>query len=149
MEVLRLRKADGVKLQWNSAPDSIHANSEWFFHYLERFVWGVSSLADSYAIEGVDFLPGQITQLSTEFPIRAVFLGCSKMTLEKLDRFPGRSLGYGSLPEALRRQIADDVPVWSEFIRQESERFGFAYVDTAIDFPQPLEEVGAVLTGDS
>ena len=149
MEVLRLRKADGIKAEWNAAPDAIHANAKWFFPYLERFIWGVSSLADSYAIEGVDFLPEQVSQLSGEYSIRAVFLGCSGMTLEKLDQFPGRSVGYGYLPEARRRQIAADVPIWSEFIRQEAERFHFAYVDTANDFPRCLEQAGAVLTRDS
>ena len=75
-----------------------------------------------------------------------MFLGCSRMTLEGLNQFPGRSQGYGSLPEAQRRQIVEDVPRWSEFIRQEANHFGYAYVDMVSDFPQRLAEAEMVLT---
>lgn len=147
MELLRLRKTDGIKSRWDAAPEAIAANAEWFFPYLERFVWGVSSLADSYVIEGVDFLPAQAMRLSSAYSIRAVFLGCSRMTLEKIDRFPGRSHGYAGLPEEVRRKIARDVPLWSDFIRQEAERVGYAYIDMANDFPQRMAEADAALTG--
>lgn len=104
MELLRVANAAGRKMKWDAAPEAITANAEWFFPYLERFVWGVSSLAEHYVIEGVDFLPVQVAQLSAQYPIRAVFLGCSRLTLEGFNQFSGRS-GYGSLPEALRRQL--------------------------------------------
>lgn len=146
MELLRVANAAGRKLQWDAAPEAITANAEWFFPYLERFVWGVSSLANHYVIEGVDFLPAQVAQLSTQYPIRAVFLGCSHLTLEDLAQFPGRSPGYGRLPEALRRQIVEDVPRWSAFIEQEADRFGYRYVDMVSDFPQLLDEAERVLT---
>ncbi len=146
MELLRVANAAGHKLKWDAAPEAITANAEWFFPYLERFVWGVSSLADHYVIEGVDFLPAQVAQLSAQYSIRAVFLGCSDLTMEGLTQFPGRSQGYGSLPEAQRRQIVEDVPHWSAFIRQEAERFGYAYVDMASDFPQRLAEAEMMLT---
>jgi hypothetical protein len=146
MELLRAHNAAGRKVKWDAAPEAIAANAEWFFPFLERFIWGVNSMADHYVIEGVDFLPAQVTQLSTQYPIRAVFLGCSHMTLEGLTQFPGRSRGYGSLHEALRRQIVEDVPRWSAFIRQEADRFGYAYVDMASDFPQRLIEAEMMLT---
>jgi hypothetical protein len=145
MELLRVANAAGRKMKWDAAPEAITANAEWFFPYLERFVWGVSSLADHYVIEGVDFLPVQVAQLSNQYPIRAVFLGCSRLTLEGFNQFSGRS-GYGSLPEELRRQIVEDVPRWSAFIRQEAERFGYVYVDMVSDFPQRLVEAEMVLT---
>src|SRR5260370_31730791 len=145
MELLGGAFAAGRKMKWDAAPEAIRAHAEWFFPYLERFVWGVSSLADHYVIEGVDFLPAQVAQLSAQYPIRAVFLGCSRLTLEGLTQFSGRS-GYGSLPEARRRQIVEDVPRWSAFIRQESDRFGYAYVDMVSDFPQRLAEAEMVLT---
>jgi len=146
MELLRVQNAPGRKMEWNAAPEAITAAAEWFFPYLERFIWGVNSLADHYVIEGVDFLPAQVAQLSTQYPIRAVFLGCSRMTLEGLNQFPGRSQVYGSLPEAQRRQIVQDVPRWSAFIRQEAERFGYTYVDMVSDFSQRLAEAEMVLT---
>lgn len=146
MELLRVKNEQGVKVEWNAAPEAVTANGEWFFPYLKRFVWGVSSLADHYVIEGADFLPAQVAQLSTPSETRAVFLGCSRMTLESLDQFPGRSRGYAGLPEEMRRQIAQDVPRWSEFIRQECARFGYRYVDMANDFPQRLQEAEAILT---
>jgi hypothetical protein len=145
MELLRVANAAGRKMKWDVAPEAITASAEWFFPYLERFIWGVSSLADHYVIEGVDFLPAQVAQLSTQYPIRAVFLGCSRLTLEGLNQFSGHS-GYGSLSEALRRQIVQDVPRWSAFIRQEAERFGYAYVDMVSDFSQCLSEAEIVLT---
>ena len=146
MELLRVANAAGRKMEWNADPEAITAAAEWFFPYLERFIWGVNSLADHYVIEGVDFLPAQVAQLSTQYPIRAVFLGCSRMTLEGLNQFPGRSRGYGILPEAQRRQIVQDVPRWSAFIRQEAERFGYAYIDMVSDFSQRLAEAESVLT---
>lgn len=146
IELLRVKNAAGIKVAWNASPEAIKANAEWFFPYLERFIWGVSSLTDQYVIEGVDFLPAQVAQLSTQYPIRTVFLGCSRMTLECLDQFPGCSQGYGNLPEALRHQIVEDVPRWSAFIRQEAERFGYAYVDMVSDFTQCLAEAEMVLS---
>ena len=113
MDLLRVKDTAGIKVKWDAAPEAITANAEWFFPYLERFIWGVSSLADNYVIEGVDFLPAQVAQIATRYPIRTVFLGCSNMTLESFDQFPGRSRGYGGLPEALRRQIVQGVPLWS------------------------------------
>ncbi len=145
-ELLRVKNDQGVKREWNAAPKAIRTNAEWFFPYLERFVWGVSSLAEHYVIEGVDFLPAQVVQLAPQYHIRSVFLGCSDMTLERLDQFPGRSRGYGRLPEPMRRQIAQDVPLWSEFIRQECERFDYPYVDMVGDFSERLHEAEAVLT---
>jgi hypothetical protein len=146
MELLSVANAPGRKMKWDAAPGAIIANAEWFFPYLERFIWGISSFTDHYVIEGVDFLPEQVAQLSAKSPIRTVFLGCSRLTLEGLTQFPGRSQGYGSLPEALRRQIVEDVPRWSAFIRQEADRFGYAYVDMVIYFPQRLAEAEMVLT---
>jgi len=145
--VLRVSNAEGVKVEWDAAPEAIAANAEWFFPYLERFVRGVSCLADDYVIEGVDFLPAQVAQLSDRFQIRAVFLGGSRMTLESFDRFPGRSRGYGSLPLEMRQEIVRDVPRWSEFIRQECERLGYPYGDTGGGFLRRLHEAEAVLTG--
>ncbi len=144
-ELLRV-KDDSLKAEWNAAPEAIMATAEWFFPYLERFVWGVSSLAENYLIEGVSFLPAQVKQLSAQYQIRSVFLGCSDMTLDRLDQFPGCSRGYSFLPEAMRRQIAQDVPLWSKFIQQEAERFGYPYVDTINDFPQRLFEAETLLT---
>jgi len=146
VELLRVKKDEGVKTEWNATPEAIKANAEWFYPYLERFIWGVSSLADNYVIEGVDFLPAQVVQLSAQYPMRPVFLGCSRMTLEIFDQFPGRSRGYGSLPEETRGQFALDIPRWSEFVRQESKRSGLPYFDMSGDFAQRLNEADAMLT---
>jgi hypothetical protein len=105
-ELLRLSKDEHVPTEWNAAPEATTSFAEWFFPYLEHVIWSVSSSAENYLIEGVGFLPTQVIKLSEKYPIRSVFLGCSQMTLENLDRFPGRSPGYRYLPEELRRQIA-------------------------------------------
>ena len=149
LELLRLKNEEGVKTEWNAVPEAIIADAQWFYPYLERFIWGVSSLAENYVIEGVDFLPEQVMQLSAQYQIRSVFLGCSQMTLETFDQFPGRSPGYSSLPEEMRRQIVLDVPLWSEFIRQEAERFGYPYFDMIGDFSQRLDEAESMLTTGS
>lgn len=146
MELLRVKNNDGIKADWNASPEAIQATAERFFPYLERFVWGVSSMAEGYVIEGVDFLPAQVRQLSKRYQIRSVFVGCSEMTLECFDQFPGRSPGYAFLPEEMRRQIVHDVPLWSEFIRQEANHFGYPYVDMTGDFSSRLQEAEAMLT---
>jgi hypothetical protein len=148
VELLRAKNVAGTKSEWNASPEAITTAAEWFFPCLERFVWGVASMAESYVIEGVDFLPAQIAQLSAHYQIRAVFLGCSKMTLERFDNFPGRSPGYAFLPEEMRRQFSHDVPLKSEFVRQEAERFGYPYIDMSDDFHSRLNEAEAVLTAD-
>lgn len=148
MELLKVKNVEGVKAEWNATPEAIAATAEWFYPCLERFIWGVSSLAQSYLIEGVDFLPAQIAQLSAQYQIRSVFLGCSKMTLERFDKFPGRSRGYASLPRKTRRQFAQDVSLWSEFVQLESERFGYPYIDMSDNFPSRLREAEVVLTVD-
>jgi hypothetical protein len=149
MELLRLKNEEGVKTEWNATPEAIVADAQWFFPYLERFIWGASSLAENYVVEGVDFLPGQVVQLSIQYQIRALFLGRSQMTLKTFDQFPGRSRGYSLLPEELRRQMARDVPLWSEFIRREAEHFGCPYFDMIGDFSQRLDEAETMLTTSS
>lgn len=145
-----LRVQDGtIQAEWNATPEAIQATAEWFLPYLERFVWGITSQADNYLIEGVAFLPAQVQHLSAKHQIRTVFLGCSQMTLAHFDQFPGRSRGYGALPEELRRQIASDVPLWSEVIRQEAELFGLPYIDTAHDFFKQLSEAESLLMLDA
>jgi hypothetical protein len=67
-ELLRLKDED-VKAEWNAVPEAITALAEWFFPYLERFVWGASSLAENYLIEGVSFLSAQVAELSRQYPI--------------------------------------------------------------------------------
>lgn len=146
MDLMRFANVPCYKTKWDAAPEAITANAEWFFPYMERFIWGVTSFADDYVIEGVDFLPAQVAQLTTKYPIRAVFLGCSYMTLESFNQFPGRSKGYANLSEEIRQQIVGDVPRWSAFIRQEAERSGYAFVDMVGDFAQRLTEAERVLT---
>jgi hypothetical protein len=68
------------------------------------------------------------------------------MTLNSLDQFPGRSHGDRHQPEKVRRQIAQDVPLWSDFIRQEAERFAMPYFDTSNDFFQRSQEASLILT---
>ena len=134
-----------MKTEWDANPDAIISSAEKFFPYLERFIWGVSSMAENYMIEGVDFLPNQVSELSKQYQIRSVFMGCSEMTLERFDQFPGRSVGYTFLSEAMRLQIVHDVPLWSEFIRQEADRFGYPYLDMTGDFSSRLQEAEAML----
>lgn len=147
LTVLRAKDVEGIKTEWNAAPEAIKAVAEWFYPCLERFVWGANSLADGYVVEGVDFLPEQAARLSAQYPLRALFLGCSKMTLERLDRFPGRSRGYADLPGEVRSRIAQDIPRWSEYVRQEALRFGCPYLDMGDDFHSGLREAEALLTG--
>ena len=48
MELLRVKNEEGRKTEWNAAPEAITANAQWFSPYLERFVWGVSSMPRCY-----------------------------------------------------------------------------------------------------
>jgi len=91
LTLLGMTNVEGIKTDWNAAPVAVTANAEWFFPCLERFVWGVNSMAEHYVIEGVDFLPVQVAQLAAQYQVRAVFLGCSRMTPKDVEQFPGRS----------------------------------------------------------
>jgi hypothetical protein len=145
VEMLRVNNSAEQKVEWNADPAAITAVADSFMPYLERFIWGVNSMSESYIIEGVSFLPSHVAQLSEKYPVSAIFLGCSKMTLEQFDRFPGHSPGYSFLPDAQRRQIVQDVPRWSEFIREEAARLGYTYIDMAGDFNTHLMESEALL----
>lgn len=146
VELLKVKEVAGAPTQWDASPAAIQATAEWFYPCLERFVWGVSSMAEEYVIEGVSFLPAQVSQLSTQYQVQALFLGCSKMTPARFDQYPGRSRGYADLPEEMRQRFAQDVPQWSDYIRQEAERFGSPYLDMSDDFPARLQEAIALLT---
>lgn len=146
-DVLRSLVNDAKAGDWDASPGAISATADWFFPYLERFIWGIHSLAaDGYLIEGVHFLPRHVTALSERFPIRSVFLGSSTFSLERFDAFPGRSRGYASLPIEFRRRIVQDVPRWSEFIAREADRAGCRYIDTGNDFEARLEDAQLALT---
>jgi 2-phosphoglycerate kinase len=149
VDQLRMKGVAGVKSTWDATPEAISRDAEWFFPCLERFVWGASSIADDYVIEGVDFLPAHVKQLEQRFAIRTVFLGLSRMTLAHFEQFPGRSHGYSSLPEAMRRQIVRDVPLWSAFIQHECKRHDSRYIDMAGEFVQRLQEAEAMLMAQS
>ena len=47
--------------------------------------------------------------------------------------------------QSMRRQIVQDVPLWSEFVRQEAGRSGYPYIDTRGDFAARLRETEAEL----
>ena len=148
MELLKVRNTDGPQGVWNAEPAAIIAKADWFSPYLERFIWGANSMAENYIIEGVDFLPAHVAQLAGHYQIRAIFLGCTQMTLDRFTQFPGRSRGYADLPAEMQRQIVQDVPRWSEFIRQESAQYGYPYLDTSGDFHQCLHKAEAIVTAD-
>jgi len=59
--------------------EAIVAAAEWFFPCLQRFVLGVNSMAESYVVEGVDFLPEQIT---------SPFLVCRPILLSQVMSVP-------------------------------------------------------------
>ena len=145
-DVLRsLLRAEGDE-EWDATPKAITNTADWFFPHLKRFVGGISALADDYLIEGVHFLPRHAAELAKEFELRAVFLGCSALTLERFDEFPGRSKGYAALPLELRQQIVRDVPSWSAVIGEQAMLAGYRYVDTTGEFPERLVEAELVLT---
>jgi hypothetical protein len=145
VDMLRVNNSAAQKVEWNADPAAITEAADSFMPYLERFIWGVNSMSESYIIEGVSFLPAHVAQLSEKYSVSAIFLGCSKMTLEQFDRFPGHSPGYSFLSAAQRNQIVQDVPHWSEFIRQEAARLGYTYVDLAGDFNTHLMEAEVLL----
>jgi hypothetical protein len=145
-EVLRVQTPGIPGIHWNEHA-TIAPTADWFFPYLECFIWAVSSMVDHYVIEGVDFLPAQVATIATQHPVRCVFLGCSAMTHERFAQFPGLSPGYLGLPHDLQQQIVQHVPTHSELIRREANHFGYPYIDMSDDFQTRLREAEATLTG--
>jgi 2-phosphoglycerate kinase len=146
-DVLRSIVNEAGAGDWDASPAAISATADWFFPYLERFIWGIHSLAaDGYLIEGVHFLPRHVAVLSERFPVRSIFLGSSTFSLERFEAFPGRSRGYAALPLELRKKIVQDVPRWSEFIAREAAGSGCPYIDTASDFEARLDAAQCALT---
>jgi hypothetical protein len=67
VKLLKVKNDEGVKVEWNANPEAITTTAEWFFPDLERFIWGVSSLAENYVIEGVGY---RYVNMVTNFPQR-------------------------------------------------------------------------------
>lgn len=137
-DVLRTLVQGEGEARWDASPEAIAHTADWFFPHLEKFVGGIGSLADSYLIEGVHFLPRHVLALGQRCAVRAVFIGSSQLTLQRFEEFPGRSPGYASLPADFKRQIVRDVPRWSDFISREAAAAGCPYVDTSGDFAAQL-----------
>ena len=131
--------------QWDPSPEAIAAVSDWFAPYLEKIVWGVSSLASDYVIEGVEISPKRVADLSGRFDVRSVFLGCSTMTLDRFDRYPGKSPGYAALSKDVRSRMSADIPIWSAAVCREARRHELPYVDTCGDFESRLADAVAEL----
>lgn len=146
--VLRAKQVVGIKTEWNASPEAIVDAADWFFPCLERLIWSLNSLTDSYVIEGVDFLPSHAVKLESQYPVRSVFLRCAAMTPEHFDAYPGHSLGYANLPDEMRRRFALDIPRWTEFVRQEARRYGCPFVDVSEDFSTRLVEAATLLAPD-
>ncbi len=145
-DLLRVQDAENVPEVWKPDPQTIEASAEWFYPFLERYVWGLESSAYHYLIEGADFLPRQAAFLAEKFPLRSVFLGCLEMSFARFERYPGRSKGYSVLPESSRRHLARMVPEWSAFVREEAERYGAPYIDTGGDFSRSLLDAENILS---
>ena len=47
----------------------------------------------------------------------------------------------------MRSQFAQDIPQWSEFVRQAADLAGCAYFDMSDDFQSRLSDAEAFLTG--
>jgi hypothetical protein len=145
MDLLRVKGEDDVQTKWDAAPEAVAGNAEYFFPYLRQFVWSVNARFGSYLIEGVHFLPAQVAQLETEFQIRSVFLGCSEMSLDRLDQFPGHSRGYAFLPDDVRNTIIADIPPWSDLVQQQAKQYGYTFIDMIDDFPSRLNDAEEAL----
>ena len=48
VEILTVKNEDGIKTEWNAAPEAISNDAEWFFPYLEHFVSKLTSHTESY-----------------------------------------------------------------------------------------------------
>lgn len=147
-DLVKVKIDEGPPVVWDASPQAIIAWADWFFPCLNRFVWGVNSLSDHYIIEGVHFLPIQAAELGDRFSIRALFIGCSTMSVDKLDQFPGRSQGYAALPSGIKEQIAADVPLWSRFIEREANKVGYPFLDMADDFERHVTRAERLLTSE-
>lgn len=147
-DVLRVVIEVGVPnlghVDWGKV-NAIAVHTERFLPYLERFIWGVTSLGAPYVIEGVDFLPEQATHLAQSFAIRSVFLGDSEMTAGRLQAHLGRQPWLaGTAPDEFR-QMAEHIVDHTKLVKRECTRFGIDFVDMAGGFDQRLREAAALL----
>ena len=147
-DVLRVVVEVGVPdlshLDWGKV-DAIATHTQRFLPYLERFIWGVTSLRAPYVIEGVDFLPEQAAHLAQGFAIRSVFLGDSEMTAARLQAHLGRQPWLaGTAPEQFRK-MAEHIVDHTKLVKRECTRLGLDFVDMAGDFDQRLREAAALL----
>jgi hypothetical protein len=75
VDLLRFHGIRGPVEEWDASPEAIAAAAKWFYPTLERFVWGIRSMADSYVIDGVNFLPDHVMQLSQRYLGAVAVLG--------------------------------------------------------------------------
>lgn len=105
-----------------------------FFPYFERTVESCAYLAADYVIEGVGFFPRHVVRLDERLAVRAVFVGQTSVSLERILDNEGRNLWHRSLDDATLALVPSWIESWSAEIAAECEVHGFPFVDLTPDF---------------
>jgi hypothetical protein len=130
----RAYKELGIRVgKWETIPAQ-------FFPYLKEFVRSMTWTLPSYLIEGDSFFPEHIKMLQEEFPIKAVFLGTSKVSLEEIKGFAKHDDWVSGLPEEEQKKLPAELVSMSEMFESESEKYGVSYFDMSENREQKLEE---------
>jgi hypothetical protein len=149
-DVLRTTIEVGVPdlshIEWGDVA-GVPRHAERFFPFIERFVWGVSSLKAAYVIEGVDFMPEQIVRLGKKFAVRSVFIGNSEMTAELLETHLGRQPWLAGTSTEQFQLMASHIVQHTALVQKECARLGLPFVDMAGDFSERSRQAAALLVG--
>ena len=104
-------------------------------------------LADDYLIEGVGFMPGQVTGLPDWIDRRACFVGFSAVTLDDIDRHTGPNDWHRGLSVDDATRLPAWITHWSSIVERECRTHGQPYVDLALDWHTGAARVFEILHG--
>lgn len=105
-----------------------------FYPYVRDAVLSSAYVAEDYIIEGVDFMPRHVRNLSAETPVTACFLGLSTVDMSTIDAHAGRMDYQKHLDQAVRDGYPAWIVRWTEEVRRECAETGIPFFDLAGDY---------------
>lgn len=117
---------------WENIPDQ-------FFPFLRKFVDHAVQTLPNYVIEGDSFFPAHAAALMKDFPVKACFLGMTKMNLADIKKYTEHNNWIDSVPQAVQETIPAKLVQDSAMFASEAKRLRIPYFDLTENRKENLE----------
>lgn len=114
---------------------------EKFFPFLQKLIHRIVESDLSYVLEGDSFLPKHVERLKEKFPIRACFLGASRLDIDVLTKHKGvNDYWLGELSEEDLKELPDWIVKKSSEYEISCKELGIKYFDVSLDHKQAIDD---------